>query len=354
MKPIILEINLKNIVHNFNILRKFYKKSKIAAVVKANAYGLGIEKVSKILIKNKCKDFFVATLEEALELRKINKNIKIYILNGISKNEVNLFYKNNLIPVINNINEYKILLKTNKYYQVALHYDTGMNRLGLNYKEILHINKRIGRSMMKLTYIISHLVSAENYSDKYNTNQLKKINKLKSIIKDKKISLANSAGVFLGKEFKYDMIRPGISLYGGYGNNKIKKYIKNVIKLKAKIIQIKKINKNDTVGYNHTFKAKKNMYIATLAIGYADGISRKLSNKGFAYYKNNKAKFLGNVSMDSIVIDVSNFYKNIKVGNYVELINEKNDIEKMAKLVDTVSQEILTSFGKRVNLKYIK
>ena len=117
MKPIILEINLKNIVHNFNILRKFYKKSKIAAVVKANAYGLGIERVSKILIKNKCKDFFVATLEEGLELRKINKNIKIYILNGISKNEVNLFYKNNLIPVINNINEYKILLKDGKKYK---------------------------------------------------------------------------------------------------------------------------------------------------------------------------------------------------------------------------------------------
>ncbi len=354
MKPIILEINLKNIAHNFNVLKKFNKNSKISAVVKANAYGLGIKKISKIFIKNGCKDFFVATLEEGVELRKSYKNIKIYILNGISKNETNIFIKNNLIPVINSLNEYFILSKTGKNFNIALHYDTGMNRLGLNYKEILYINEEIDKSMLKITYIISHLVSAENYNDKYNTNQLEKIYKLKLTLKNKKFSLANSAGVFLGKRYKFDMIRPGISLYGGYGNNKIKKYIKHVIKLKAKIIQIKRINKGDTIGYNHTFKAKKNMHIATLGIGYADGISRKLSNKGFAYYKNSKANFLGNVSMDSIVIDVSNFYKQINVGNYVELINEKNDIEKMAKLVDTVSQEILTSFGRRVNLKYIK
>ena len=150
------------------------------------------------------------------------------------------------------------------------------------------------------------------------------------------------------------MVRLGISLYGGYGNNKIKKKIKNIIKLKAKIIQIKKIHKNDTIGYNHTYKAKNNGYIATIAIGYADGISRNLSNKGWVYYKNFKASIIGNISMDTLIIDITRFYKKIKIGDYVEIINNKNDIEKIALISGTVSQNIITSFGKRVKIKYIK
>ena len=205
-----------------------------------------------------------------------------------------------------------------------------------------------------MSYIISHLVSAENPSDIYNKHQLNKFTKLSLLLKNRKFSFANSAGIFLGQKYAFDMIRPGISLYGGYGNKKIKNKIKSVIKLKAKIIQIKKIKKDETIGYNHTYIAKKSKYIATLSIGYADGISRNLSNKGYGFFINYKARILGNISMDTLIVDVTNFHKKIKIGYYIELINEKNDIENIAKQVGTVSQEIITSFGKRVKLKYIK
>jgi len=354
MTPIILEVNLKNLIHNYNELKKINKKGKTAAVVKANAYGIGVKEASKKLIKEGCKDFFVATTEEAIELRKFNKKINIYVLNGFLKNEINLFIKYKIIFVINNIKEFDIIKKIKKEIPIILHYDTGMNRLGLNFNEMILISNKIKKTNLKIKYIISHLASSEKREDKFNNIQLLLFKKIFNYFKNYKFSIANSSGVFLNKSFHFDITRPGISLYGGYGNGYIKKRIKPVVKLKARVIQIKKIYKNQTIGYNQTYKVKKTQYVATIAIGYADGMFRNLSNKGFVYFNNNKAKILGNISMDSLVIDISKFYKNIKIGNYVELINEKNDIEMVARQAKTVSQNILTSFGNRIKIKYIK
>ena len=354
MTPIILEVNLKNIIHNYNEFRKINKKGITAAVVKANAYGTGVNKVSKKLIKEGCKDYFVATLEEGIELRKISKKINIYVLNGIDKKEIKFFQKNRIIPVINNFHEYKLISKIKSVINIILHYDTGMNRLGLNYNQMLYISKNINNTKIELKYIISHLISAENTKDRYNNKQLKKFNKIKSFYINDRFSLANSAGAFINKNFHFDMIRPGISLYGGYGNKAIKNKIKNVVKLKAKVIQIKKIYRNESIGYNHTYITKKSIYVATLAMGYGDGIFRNLSNKGYVYFKNYKGKFLGNISMDTSVVDITNFYNKIKLGDYVEIINKNNDIEIVSKQANTVSQNILTSLGKRIKIKYIE
>ena len=354
MTPIILEVNLKNIIHNYYEFRKINKKGITAAVVKANAYGTGVNKVSKKLINEGCKDFFVATLQEGIELRKINKKINIYILNGIDKKEIKFFQKNNLVPVVNSFFEYNLIRKVKSAITIILHYDTGMNRLGLNYNQMLYISKNINKTRIKLKYIISHLVSAENINDIYNNIQLKRFNKIKSLYINHKFSLANSAGAFLNDSFHFDMIRPGISLYGGYGRKAIKNKIKSVVKLKAKVIQIRKIYKNESIGYNHTYITKKSKYVATLAIGYGDGIFRNLSNNGYVYFKNFKGKFLGNISMDTSVVDVTSFHNKIKLGDYVEIINKKNDIEIIAKHANTVSQNILTSLGRRIKIEYIE
>ena len=354
MESVILEVNLKNISNNYNILKRKNPDGITASVVKANAYGLGINKVSKVLIKSGCKNFFVATLNEAIELRKIDNKINIYTLNGLDKNEIKFFIKFNIIPTINSIYEFKIIQKLNKNILICLHYDTGMNRLGMNFEEMLIIQKKFISSKIKLKYIISHLASAEKLHNKYNNIQLQKFKKIKSIFKNTKLSLCNSSGIFLGSNYLFDMTRPGISIYGGYGNNRSRSMIKDVIKLKAKIIQIKKINKNETIGYNQTYRAKKSKYIATIAIGYADGIPRIISSKGSVYFKKYKSKILGNISMDSTLIDITKFYKKVKIGDYIEIINKKNDIEVIAMLAKTVSQEILTSFGKRVKIHYIK
>ena len=160
-------------------------------------------------------------------------------------------------------------------------------------------------------------------------------------------------GIILGKKFHHDIIRPGISLYGGHFNTKLKKIIKPVIKLKARILQIKNLENKEFIGYNQTYKTKKSTTIAILGIGYADGISRKLSNKGKVFYKEKQFKIIGRVSMDSITVDITKYKKILKKGIYMDIINHKYDIEKMATDCETISNEILTSISSRVKRKYI-
>ena len=340
----ILKINTKNIIHNYKFFKKLKKNLIVAPTVKANAYGLGDEYIYKLFIKLKCKHFFVATLEEGIKLNKINSDVYIYILNGIQDYNLKLFSKN-LIPIINSNDEYEIINKTNLKF--GIHIDSGINRLGINYN---YLSKNIF-SCHKIKIVISHLASADEYSNTFNMTQRRRFEKTIKKFKRKDIlfSLANSNGSILPNEFKYDMIRPGIGLYGGNNKNiKLSKKLKPVLTFCGKIIQIKIINKNEFIGYNQTFKTKKNIKIAIIGAGYADGIPRKLSNNGLVYYKKNKFKILGRVSMDSITIDITNSKHNLKVGSYVDLINKEYDVEKFADQCETISNEILTNIGSRV------
>ena len=154
--------------------------------------------------------------------------------------------------------------------------------------------------------------------------------------------------------FLFDMIRPGISIYGGHNNvKKLKKIIKPVIKLKAKILQVKQINKNEYVGYNQTFKTKQKTWIAIIGIGYGDGLNRILSNNGYVYLNNRKFNIIGRVSMDSIIINIKNSYQIFKIGEYVEIINDKYGIDHLSESCKTISHEILTSITNRVERKFV-
>ena len=203
---------------------------------------------------------------------------------------------------------------------------------------------------------MSHLASADEKNNKYNMVQK---NRFKNIIKnfDKKniiFSLANSNGALLSESYIFDMIRPGIGLYGGSNkNNLLNKYLKPVVTLSGKIIQIKIINKGKYIGYNQTYKTNKKIKVAVIGIGYADGIPRSLSNKGKVYYKNNKFNIIGRISMDSFTIDITNSKDNLKVGKYIDLINHKNGIEDFANQCMTISNEIITSIGLRVKRSYV-
>ena len=340
----ILKISTKNIIHNYQFFKKLKKNLIVAPTIKANGYGLGDEYIYKLLIKLKCKHFFVATLEEGIKLNKINSNIYIYILNGIQNYNLKLFSKN-LIPIINSNDEFARVSKTNLKF--GLHIDTGINRLGINYN---YVSKNIF-SCQKIKLVISHLASADEFSNTYNITQRRRFDKTIKNFKKKNIifSLANSNGSILSDEFKYHMIRPGIALYGGNNKNiKLSKNLKPVITFCGKIIQIKMINKNEFIGYNQTFKTKKTMRVAVIGVGYADGVPRKLSNNGLVYYKSSKFKILGRVSMDSFTIDITNSKHNLKVGDYIDLINKKYDVEKFADQCETISNEILTNIGSRV------
>ena len=343
----ILNINTKNLIYNYNFFKKLKKNLIVAPTIKANAYGLGDKKIYNLLLNQGCKHFFVATLNEGLKLNNKNKLIKIYVLNGLQNYKLHKFKNANLIPVVNTIEEYNRI--KNARIDYAIHIDTGINRLGISPEEVAKLDLK--NSNIKL--IISHLSSSDEYKIKYNMKQRKLFDtfvnkKTKGII----FSLANAHGSVLDKTYLYDMIRPGIGIYGCYENKKLEKKIKNVINFKGKIIQIKDLQKNQYVGYNRTFKTKNKTKVALIGLGYEDGIPRSLSNKGFVYFKKDKFKIIGRISMDSFTIDISKCSHDLKVGMYVDIINEEQKVDKFAKKCKTISYEVLTSIGKRVYRNY--
>jgi alanine racemase len=305
------------------------------------------------LYKNNCRHFFVATTQEALEIREKKLSANLYVLNGLENNKLSIFNDNNIIPILNDKDEYNLVNRNIKKYKklkFGIHVDTGLNRLGLNLNELFNINF----NQMKVHILISHLSSADEDKNNYNKVQNKKFKQaINHKINAKFNSLSNSMGLILGENYHYNLVRPGISLYGGHFDTKMKKIIKPVISLKGKVLQIKEISKNEFVGYNQTYKTNKKIKVAVLGIGYADGISRLLSNKGNVYFKNQIFGIVGRVSMDTITIDITKSSKSIKVGEYMELINHLYGIDKMAKQCNTICDEILTSISVRVKRIYI-
>ncbi len=346
----ILKINIKNIINNYKFFKSIKKNIIVAPTIKANAYGLGDKVIFNLLKKNKCEHFFVATLEEGINLKNKNKKISIYILNGIQNYSLKLFSENNLIPIINTLPELKKIIKTD--IKFGLHIDTGINRLGI---ERNLINKEIFKSK-NLKILISHLASADNVNNIYNEFQKNNFEKILENVDNKnmKFSLSNSNGSVLSNSYVYDLIRPGIGLYGGHNGNKLlSSKIKHVLTLSGKIIQIKHLNKNEFVGYNQTYKSTKKIKIAIIGIGYADGIPRLLSNKGVVYFKDEKYRIIGRVSMDSITIDISKSKHKLKIGSYVDIFNKNYGIENFANQCSTISNEVITSIGQRVKRVYV-
>ena len=259
MKYSIPEINidLKSIKKNYIFINKFCKTSEVASSVKASSYGLGGQKkIIKSLISAGCKNFFVAQLSEGIILRKLFKNIHINVLNGILKNEEKIFIKYKLTPVINDysqFNRWSSYLKNKTKDRLIIHFDTGMCRLGFQEKETKKLQKKIN-IIKKFNYVLimSHLASSSNKKDKYNKIQLNRFNKIKKVFSGFKYSLSASGGIFLGKKYHFDMVRPGINLYGGCQHFHSK--IKNVVSVRCPIIAINQLFKGETCGYNRTFK----------------------------------------------------------------------------------------------------
>ena len=320
----ILEIKTKNLIHNYKTLSTIASSSLAGATLKANAYGIGDLEIYKLLYKNNCRHFFFASLDEALTIRKKFRKGNIYVLNGIEDHNFNIFKKFNIVPILNSRKELKKFVKNNginKKIKIGLQVETGLNRLGISIKDL----GSISTNKLDLQILISHLASSDELKNKYNQKQNNNFRLYFNLFKSIKYkSLVSSMGILLGKDFHYDLIRPGISIYGGHYNSKLKKKIMPVVILKAKILQIKTLSKNEYVGYNQTYKTHDKIIIAILGIGYGDGISRILSNNGDAMYKNETFKIIGRISMDTITLDITKSKNDIQIGQYCEIINTKN------------------------------
>jgi alanine racemase len=352
-----LHINLKNITHNYKYIASKSRTAKTAAVVKANAYGLGVEKVSKTLLKAGCEDFFVATLDEAIELRRYIKSANIYVFHGIKKSETKEFYQHKITPILNDVEQIilweKFANNLGKKLACIINFDTGMNRLGINfeYAEDVKLYLENAKSL-DVKYVMSHLACIGLKSHEMNNLQKKRIAEIKKIFPKNKITFANTGGSFSGKDFQYDLLRPGSGLYGIKGSF-VNEDIKHVVSIKAKIIQLRDVENDGTIGYAATHEINAGSRIAVVPVGYADGYLRTLSNNSYGFFADKKVPLVGRVSMDMLIFDVSKIPANkIKLGDEIELIGDNFTVDEVAKKAGTIGYEILTNLGSRYKRIY--
>ena len=365
MRPTIAYIDTFALRDNFNLIKNIVgSKVKIISVVKANAYGHGIIPVSKVLEKAGTDFLAVAIAEEGVKLREAGIKKPILLLGGIPPEQINEIVKYNLIPVVydtRNLQELsKAAFKLKRKIKFHLKVDTGMGRLGVKVKDALKlIDGIVNFKGLEMTGVLSHFATSDSpdfdYAE-YQFNNFKAvINKVKgnSLLKH----MANSAAIFLNKNFHFDAVRPGISLYGiNPFDGKRNLSLKPVMTLKTKILSIKQLKKGESVSYGRTYKTTRNTKMAVIPIGYGDGYHRLLSNKGEVIIKGNKLPIIGIICMDLLMVDITDV-KGANSSDEVILIGKSGNNEisaaTLAKSAGTIPYEIFTSINSRVPREYI-
>ena len=352
----VLTIDLAAIRNNYAILQRQLGGVECAAVIKANGYGLGADKVASTLLKAGCNKFFVAHLEEGISLRQSVGNAEIHILNGLLAGAEDTYREHQLTPVLGSLSEISAwqAYTANAPLPCDIHVDTGMLRLGLAADELQHITASPGLiAGLDIKNIMSHLASADDIHSTQNAAQLEIFNEVRELLPMGKACLANSSGAFLGALYHFDLARPGMALYGLNPTPDSPNPMQGVVELKARIIQIRDALEGETVGYGATHKVAKPSRIATLAVGYADGYLRSLSSHAYGYIGTYKIPLVGRVSMDLITFDVSQVPDNLcQPGSWVELIGSQHSVDDLASEGGTIGYEVLTSLGTRYHRVY--
>ncbi|MBB5073918.1 alanine racemase [Bartonella callosciuri] len=352
-------IDVSAIVANYKILAKRVTPTECSAVVKSNAYGLGAKKIAPALYKAGCRTFFVAQIEEAFQLKTIlPPNAMIALLNGLPHTAEELVAQSGIVPVLNSWNSIKdwqiLCQKKDKKFPAIIQIDTNMNRLGLDKKELQKLIKQPTIfKKAEIKYILSHLANGDEATHSFNYTQLATFKSVLAQLPACKVSFANSGGIFLGPDFYFDLVRPGIALYGINPHGKHLTPFKPVLKLEAQVIQSRFIDAEVPVGYGGSFITKRPSTLITISIGYADGWLRALSNKGTVYFNGHKLPIVGRISMDCITVDATDLDKKPQRGDWIELIGTHQTLEKVSTDANTIPHEILTSLGNRCKRIYI-
>lgn len=352
-----LEVDLAAVARNWTSLRdRLAEGSECGAVLKADAYGLGAAEVAQALGKAGCRRFFVAHLGEALALRNlVPSRSRIFVLNGLLEGEEQGYVSENIVPVLNDPGQVqrwsRHAAKVGRSLLAALHVDTGMSRLGMTPAEATALAaSRKSMEGIALAYVVSHLARAEEQVE-MNREQLAAFKALCARWPGIPASLANSSGIFLGEAWHLDLVRPGAALYGinpvpGKPNPQA-----GVATLSAPVLQVRDVAPPQTVGYGATWAARAPTRVATIAVGYADGWMRTLSNRGGAHYRGKLLPFIGRVSMDLVTLDAS-ACPDLAPGSRVELLGPARTVDAVAAEAGTIGYEVLTSLGRRFARRY--
>lgn len=359
----LLTIDLDAVRDNYRLLRARTSGASgavCAAAVKADAYGLGATRIAPILAEEGCRHFFVAHLDEGIALRSyLPSDAEIFVLHGPMPGTEPEFVRHGLIPVLNDTAQVagwrQAARRLDRILPAIVQVDSGMSRLGLSPAEVdTACNDPDFFRGIALRYLMSHLACAERQDHPMNAQQLAAFKLARSRLPFCPASFANSSGIFLGSEFHFDLVRPGAALYGIAPVAGQENPMRPVVRLQARIIQVRSIEDGGHVGYGATYRASGRRRIATVAVGYADGWLRGFSNRGCAWVGGVRVPIAGIVSMDTCTLDVTDVDpRHLQPGACVDLISDKQPVDAVAEHAGTIAYEILTSLGQRYHRNYV-
>lgn len=361
----LLTIDLAAIRANYRLLRERAAPAVCAGVLKADAYGLGMGQVAPALAAEGCRVFFSAHVDEGMRLRGlVPPDAAIYVLHGPTPGATRAFVEHDLIPVLNDpaqVADWRSAAQAlGRVLPAAIQFDTGMSRMGLAPADLQALldHPALLEGIWPVL-AMSHLACADEPAHPMNALQCERFGAglaaLRARFPGLAGSLANSSGIFLGEAFRHDLVRPGAALYGihpapGHGANPLRQ----AVSLAARIVQTRTVQAGDIVGYGARHLARGPERIATIALGYADGWLRSLSGRGHAFVDGVRVPFVGNVSMDSITLDVSGIPEaRVAPGQLVELLGASQTVDEVALDAGTIGYEVLTRMGSRFHRRYL-
>ena len=353
----LLTIDLGALASNYRLLARKAGKAECGAAIKGDAYGIGVTQASKTLWAAGCRTFFVARPAEGEELRAILPRAVIYVLDGLHAGAAKYYLKHDLRPALASLAEVREWAKEGRSRPCALHVDTGINRLGLPVDDLVQLSQESAVNYkLNMALLMSHLACSDKANHPMNRQQLARFQKLRTHYPQLTTSLANSSGIFLGKDYAFDLVRPGIALYGGNPLPGKPNPIKPVAQLDLRVLQVRDVKKGDTVGYSATWKAQRDSRIAILGAGYRDGIPRKLSSTkptgpAQVWLAGGRCPIVGRVSMDMTCIDVTDRPR-VRPGMYAEVFGKHIPVDEAAATASTISYELLTHLGSRYARQY--
>ncbi|MGH1490613.1 MAG: alanine racemase [Acidimicrobiales bacterium] len=364
--PIVLRrsratVDLDALAANYQTILQQLAGVPAAAVVKANGYGLGVVEVATTLWGQGCRQFFVARVDEGMQLRAALPTAEINVFDGYVPSSSDDLLSHDLVPILNSMDQLRawgvLAGETNRVLPAGIHIDTGMRRLGFPPEEYEQLCREPDLlNGVEVRHILSHLASADVSSSEQSADQLELFTAIRERLPMGAASLANSAGIFLGSAYHFDLARPGIALYGGspFPDSGLANPMRSVVTLEAPIIQVQSAATGASVGYGATHRLTSDSRIATIPVGYADGFLRSISNTGMAAIQGQPTPIVGRVSMDLITLDVSSIDERfVYPGAPVELVGEHCPIDEVAELAGSIPHEFLTNLSRRFELRYI-
>lgn len=341
----LLTIDVAAVAENWDLMRRRMGNGRdCGAVVKANCYGLGTEQIAPALARRGCRVFFVAMPGEGIELRRIlpDPEVTIHVLTGPLDDGTDLSTYN-LTPVLNTTEQLAAWRTHAPGRPFTLHVDTGMNRLGMPLSDFMALPDDDAPSV-----VMSHLACADEPGHPLNALQRERFATARARFPDAVASLSNSAGMFRGDDFLFDLGRPGIALYGGNPRPGQPNPMHPVVRLDLRVVQVRQIDTTGTVGYGATRPAAPGTRLAVVAAGYADGLLRALGDQGSGTIQGARVPILGRISMDLITFDVSALpVSSVHPGDHVTVLDEHHGIDSLAAEAGTLGYEILTGLSGR-------